>query len=65
YEPGRGSAEESGPVHRVFADARIPVLSGSGPAAAESHLCRHPELPWRVPDYITAERRTQPRAALR
>lgn len=58
--PGRGPAEEPGPFHRLSTHQRAPLLSGPGPAAAQSHVGRHSQLSGRVPEHPPTDPEPQP-----
>lgn len=49
--PSWGSTEEPGPLHWLSANQRPALVSGSGPAAAQSHVGRHTQLPGRMPEH--------------
>lgn len=58
----RGPAEEPGPVHRLPAHQRAALLSGSGPAAAQSYVGRHAQLLGRVSEHPPTDSEPQPGA---
>lgn len=49
--PSRGPTEKPGPFHWLSSHQRASLLSGPGPAAAQSHVGRHTQLPGRVPEH--------------
>lgn len=60
YVPSRGPTEEPCPVHRLPAHQRAALLSGSGPAPAQSYVGCHTELPGRVPEHPPTDSEPQP-----
>lgn len=58
--PSRGPTEEPGPFHWFPTHQRAPLLSGPGPAAAQSHVSCHTQLLGRVPEHPPTDPESQP-----